>query len=52
MAPISPSEEALIVIGTVIGLDTKLAKEMGQNRIASVYSSPAEIFFNGQKSEN
>ncbi|MCX4276002.1 MAG: carboxypeptidase-like regulatory domain-containing protein [Candidatus Gastranaerophilales bacterium] len=49
MAPISPSEEALIVIGTVIGLDTKLAKEMGQNRIASVFSSPAEIFFNGQK---
>ncbi len=49
MAPISPSEEALIVIGSVIGLDTKLAKEMGQNRIASVYSSPAEIFFNGQK---
>ena len=37
------------MIGTVIGLDTKLAKEMGQNRIASVYSSPAEIFFNGQK---
>lgn len=49
MAPVSPSEEALIVIGSVIGLDTKLAKEMGQNRITSVYSSPAEIFFNGQK---
>lgn len=42
-------EEAVVVIGSVIGLDTKLAKEMGQNRIASVYSSPAEIFFNGQK---
>jgi len=49
MAPISPSEEACVVIGSVIGLDTRLAKEMGQNRIASVYSSPAEIFFNGQK---
>jgi len=49
MNGISNKEEALIVIGTVIGLDTKLAKEMGQNRIASVYSSPAEVFFNGQK---
>ncbi len=49
MSPISNKEEAVIVIGSVLGLDTKLAKEMGQNRIASVYSSPAEIFFNGQK---
>lgn len=49
MSPVSQKEDALLVIGSVIGLDTKLAKEMGQNKIASVYSSPAEIFFNGQK---
>lgn len=49
MPTLSPAEDAVIVIGSVIGLDTKLAKEMGQNRIASVYSSPAEVFFNGQK---
>ncbi len=49
MSPVSNKEEAILVIGTVMGLDTKLAKEMGQNRIASVYSSPAEVFFNGQK---
>lgn len=49
MSQISQKEEAVLVIGSVIGLDTKLAKEMGQNRIAHVYSSPAEIIFNGQK---
>lgn len=38
-----------LVIGSIAGLDTKLAQKMGQNRIKSSYSSPAEIFFNGQK---
>lgn len=37
-----------LVIGSVVGLDTKLAKSMGQNRIKSAYSSPAEIYFNGR----
>ena len=37
-----------LVIGSVVGLDTKLAKSMGQNRIRSAYSSPAEIYFNGE----
>ncbi len=49
MSSLSQKEEAILVIGTVIGLDTKLAKEMGQNKITHVYSSPAEIIFNGQK---
>ena len=37
-----------LVIGSIVGLDTKLAKSMGQNRIRSAYSSPAEIYFNGR----
>lgn len=43
------NKQAVIVFGSVIGLDTKLAKELGQNAIVSVYSSPVEIIFNGQK---
>ena len=43
------NKQAVIVLGSVIGLDTKLAKELGQNAILSVYSSPLEIIFNGQK---
>ncbi len=39
-----------LVIGSIVGLDTKLAKSMGQNRIrGGAYSSPAEIYFNGRK---
>lgn len=36
-----------LVIGSIVGLDTKLAKSMGQNKIRTAYSSPAEIYFNG-----
>lgn len=49
MAPLAQDESAVIILGTVIGLDTKAAREMGQNRIASVYSSPADVYFNNQK---
>ncbi len=37
-----------LVIGSIVGLDTKLAKSMGQNRIKTAYSSPAEVYFNGK----
>jgi hypothetical protein len=37
-----------LIIGSIVGLDTKLAKTMGQNHIRTAYSSPTEIYFNGQ----
>lgn len=37
-----------LVIGSIVGLDTKLASRMGQNRMKTAYSTPAEIYFNGQ----
>ena len=36
-----------LIIGSIVGLDTKLAKTMGQNKIKTAYSSPATVFFNG-----
>ncbi len=42
-------QNVVLKIGTIIGLDTKKAKEMGQNRIAKVYSSPMEVFVNGHR---
>lgn len=42
-------EKVALIIGSVIGLDTKIAKKLGQNNIISVYSSPTEIIFNGKK---
>lgn len=38
-----------LVIGSILGIDTKLAKSMGQNRISFAYASPTEVFFNGNK---
>ena len=37
-----------LIIGSILGLDTKLARSMGQNRIKTAYSSPAQIYFNGK----
>lgn len=45
----SPSQNIYIVIGSLIGLDTKLANKVGQNRITTAYSSPVEVFVNGSK---
>lgn len=42
-------QDVIIKIGTLIGLDTKKAKQNGQNRIIKVYSAPTEVFVNGIK---
>ena len=38
-----------LIIGSIIGIDTELAKRMKQNSITASYSSPPEVFFNGRK---
>ena len=43
------NSNVFLVIGSIIGIDTKMAKAMGQNQIAFAYSSPPEVFFNGTK---
>lgn len=45
----SANQDVVIIIGSLIGADTKKAKEKGQNRIARVYATPAEVFVNGHK---
>jgi hypothetical protein len=36
-----------LVIGSIIGIDTNLARSIGQNKISNAFASPPEIFFNG-----
>lgn len=38
-----------LVIGSIIGIDTELARSMGQNRITNAFASSPEIYFNGNK---
>lgn len=38
-----------LVIGSIIGVDTRMAKSLGQNKVAGAYSSPPEVYFNGNK---
>ena len=49
MPKFSPTQNVVVSIGTIIGLDTKKAKELGQNKIAEVYSSPMEVLINGKR---
>ncbi len=43
------NEDVYFIIGSVIGIDTKMAIDIGQSRVKTAYSSPPEIFFNNQK---
>lgn len=43
------TDSTYLVIGSIIGVDTKMAKSMGQNKIVNAYASAPEIFFNGNK---
>ena len=45
----SSKQDVVLKIGSLIGLDTKKAKLIGQNRIAKVYSAPSEVLVNGHK---
>lgn len=38
-----------LIIGSIIGIDTEMARRMKQNSIVNSYSSPPEVFFNGKK---
>ncbi len=38
-----------LVIGSIIGVDTLMARSMGQNNRPNSYASPPEIYFNGNK---
>ena len=38
-----------LVIGSIVGIDTLMARSMGQNRITNSYASPPEGYFNGIK---
>lgn len=38
-----------LVIGSIIGIDTDMARVIGQNRITNAFASAPEVYFNGNK---
>ena len=38
-----------LVIGSIIGIDTAMARSMGQNSVRNSFASPPEVYFNGTK---
>lgn len=45
----SQNKQPYLVIGSIIGIDTALARGMGQNRITTSFASPPSVYLNGHK---
>lgn len=43
------SKTNYLVIGSIIGIDTLMAKKMGQNKVVNSHASAPEVYFNGSK---
>ncbi|MBQ9246714.1 hypothetical protein IJ182_10655 [bacterium] len=46
---INKSENLFLIIGSIIGIDTLEAQRLGQSGVLTAYSSPPELYFNGNK---
>lgn len=46
---ITPGTKVTLKFGSIIGVDTQLAKKLGQNKVSNAYASPPEVYFNDQK---
>lgn len=46
---VEPHSTTNLIIGSIIGVDTLMAKELGQNKVSHSYSNPPEVYFNGAK---
>ncbi len=46
---IKPGEDAYLILGSIIGIDTLTARQLGQSKVASAYAAPPEVYCNGNK---
>lgn len=49
LSSVTSGSSAYLIIGSIIGVDTELARSMGQNKVSSAYASAPEVYFNGNK---
>jgi hypothetical protein len=49
---LAPSENVHLVIGSLIGVDTKEARRLGQTRVTDAYSSSVKVFVNSNQVAN
>lgn len=43
------NKPVFLVIGSIIGIDSNLARTIGQNKISNAFASAPEVYFNGNK---
>lgn len=42
-----PDGDMYLIIGSVIGIDTKMARDMGQSKVTTSFATAPQIYFNG-----
>jgi len=52
IAQSSIASKYILIVGSIIGIDSLMAQKMGQNNVKVAYASPPEIFLNGIKVAN
>lgn len=52
LATQSLASKYILIIGSIIGIDSLMAQKMGQNKVKVAYASPPEIYLNGIKIAN
>lgn len=46
---LKPGQTAFLTIGSIIGIDTLMARQAGQSKVQTTFASPAELYCNGNK---
>lgn len=46
---VKSTKPIFLVIGSIIGIDTDMARSIGQNKITNAFASAPEVYFNGNK---
>lgn len=49
LAAANLAKNNFLIIGSIIGIDSAMARSMGQNNVKNSFASPPEVFFNGNK---
>ena len=49
LSSVAANSQHYLVFGSIIGIDTALARGMGQNKITTSFASPPSIYLNGKK---
>ena len=49
VCPLKPGQEAYLMVGSIIGIDTITSRQLGQSKVTTSYAEPPQVYCNGNK---